>query len=195
MLLTLMQCLEEMWKLQNPNMIYCFCFLFWFVPGEFHLDLFFIYRHKILIRNVEAEQEKCMFPCQPPPEKKFLRLAHLRPSHSSPVSGHFRPLWQTLTLSAESHFPGAAQLRLMNFLGKEGRGYLGGHPNVSDIHQTSLLRKRLKLENGKGSDFWRVQASGGKRKRREPSKTNKQTALMQSRMIANGLEIWQVARA
>lgn len=37
----------------------------------------------------------------------------------------------------------------MNFLGKERRGYLGGHPNVSDIHQTSLQRKRLKLENGK----------------------------------------------
>lgn len=75
--------------------------------------------------------------------------AHLCPSHSTPISGHLRPVWQTLTLSAESHIPGAGRLCLMNFLGKERRGYLGGHPNVSDIHQTSLQRKRLKLENGK----------------------------------------------
>lgn len=46
----------------------------------------------------------------------------------------------------------------MNFLGKERRGYLGGHPNVSDIHQTSLHRK---WEMEKGSDSFFAGWGGG----------------------------------
>lgn len=122
------------------------------------------------------------------------QTAHRCPSHSSPISGHLRPLWQTLTLSAESHIPGAAWLCLMNFLEKERRGYLGGHPNVSDIHQTSLQRKRLKLENGK-----KVVILGGFQASRGTEwgrgEQNKQTVLTRRRLIANGFEIWQAGSA
>lgn len=127
---------------------------------------------------------------------KFLRLAHLCPSHSSPISGHFRSLWQTLTLSAESHFPGAAQLCLMNFLGKEGWGYLGGH---------LMWATFIKLRSWGSGWNWKMEKrvisegcrqAGAKTKTKEGrGEQNKQIALMQSRMIANGLEIWQVARA
>lgn len=81
----------------------------------------------------------------------------------------------------------------MNFLGKERRGYLGGHPNVSDIHQTSLQRKRLKLENGKGSDCRRV---AGERGHRTGEKGSRQTNSFNAEpVIANGREGRQVASA
>lgn len=118
-----------------------------------------------------------------------LHKQHNCHSQSSLLSGRLRTRWQTLTLSAESHFPGACRLCLINFVGKQRRGYLGGHPNVSGIHQTSLQRKHLKLERAKRWGFFEGCRQALAETEREGNKINK--PLSQSHMIANGLEIWQ----
>lgn len=106
-------------------------------------------------------------------------LTGIWPSEASVTNTHLEH-WIT--------YPWSWLSPLMNFLGKERRGYLGGHPNVSDIHQTSLHRK-WKMEKGSESFFAATCRQAGHKMGEWGAK---QRVLTQSHTIANGLKIRQL---
>lgn len=116
------------------------------------------------------------------------QTAHLCPSQSSPVSGHLRPPWQTLTLSTESHIPGAGWVRWWIFLGKKGGVIL----EVTLMWATFI--KPRSIESGKWkkvvSLFFAATCRQAGHKMGEWGA--KQRVLTQSHTIANGLKIRQL---